>query len=276
MADIANSLRAWSATAGSNQPTDSTTIGSGLDDNLRQIQAVVRQFLASKGTNMASAATLDLSTADGYYIHVTGSTGPITSLGTEGAGISYWLEFDSTPTITHNGTSLILPGAADITAAAGDLALMMSEGSGNWRCIQYQRSTYAPSAQFPAGTVMVFAQTNAPTGWTKSSSHDDKALRVVTGSVSSGGATAFTSVFGSGKSTGSYTLQAADVPAHTHTLVIDDTAGSGATHRAAQASASSGSIASADTTGSSGGGGGHSHTLSLDLQYVDVIIATKD
>jgi hypothetical protein len=30
------------------------------------------------------------------------------------------------------------------------------------------------------------------------------------------------------------------------------------------------------TTGSTGSGGGHSHTMSMDLQYVDFIIATKD
>ena len=55
---------------------------------------------------------------------------------------------------------------------------------------------YAASS-FPAGTRMLFAQTAAPTGWTKetNSAYNDAALRVVTGSVVNGGATAFTSVF---------------------------------------------------------------------------------
>lgn len=134
MADISQSLPAWSTTASSNAPSGSTSIGSGLDDNLRAIQATVRQFLASQGTNISSAATIDLSTADGYYIVITGSTGPVTSLGTVAAGISYWLKFSSTPTITHNGTSLILPGAANYTCVAGDILRFTSEGSGNWRC----------------------------------------------------------------------------------------------------------------------------------------------
>src|SRR4051812_48993440 len=69
---------------------------------------------------------------------------------------------------------------------------------------------------FASGTALVFNQTAAPTGWTKSATHNDKALRVVSGTVGSGGATAFTSVFGAAKSAGSYTLQTADVPAHTH------------------------------------------------------------
>src|SRR5678816_4632565 len=133
MADIANSLRGWSATAGSNQPTDSTTIGAGLDDNLRTLQAVVRQFLASQGTNIASAATMDLSTMDGYYASVTGNT-TVTGLGTEVAGISYWLEFASTPVIVHNASTLVLPGGANITCVAGDIMRFTSEGSGIWRC----------------------------------------------------------------------------------------------------------------------------------------------
>jgi hypothetical protein len=42
-------------------------------------------------------------------------------------------------TLTHNGTSLILPGAENITTAAGDVALMESLGSGNWKCVVYSR-----------------------------------------------------------------------------------------------------------------------------------------
>jgi hypothetical protein len=55
----------------------------------------------------------------------------------------------------------------------------------------------ALGAVIPPGTVMLFVQTNAPTGWTKSTTHNNKALRVVSGTASSGGTTAFTSVFAS-------------------------------------------------------------------------------
>ena len=136
---------------------------------------------------------------------------------------------------------------------------------------------------FPTGTLMVFQQTSAPPGWTKQTTHDDKSLRVVTGSASSGGATAFSSVFGSGKSTASHTLTSADIPAHTHgagTLAFTyDSAGGGASTDVGQTTTSSASgnsktIASG-ATASTGSGGGHSHTLSLDINYVDVIIAAK-
>lgn len=134
------------------------------------------------------------------------------------------------------------------------------------------RTTLGAAAAFPSGTKMLFQQTSAPTGWTKDTTHNNKALRIVSGTVGSGGATAFTSVFGSGKSTGSYTLQVADIPAHTH----DVTAIPGGSQNYGEGAGPLASAASAITSTSTGGGGGHSHTLSLDLQYVDVIVATKD
>ena len=58
--------------------------------------------------------------------------------------------------------------------------------------------TISPSGggDIPSGTAMLFAQGSAPTGWTKSTSHNNKALRVVSGSGGgSGGSVGFTSAF---------------------------------------------------------------------------------
>lgn len=170
---------------------------------------------------------------------------------------------------------------------------------------------------FPSGTKMLFQQTSAPTGWTKDTTHNDKALRVVSGSASSGGATAFTTVFGSGKTTGSTTLTTSHLPASglsvpglsvpalsipALSVNIKTFAGTGGGGPNAMQSAPDGALVTTATTspttlsdvgstgGSSTGGGttgggttgnmgagvGHDHTLSLDLHYVDVIIATKD
>lgn len=145
-------------------------------------------------------------------------------------------------------------------------------------------------ASFPSGTVMLFVQTSAPTGWTKSTTHDNKALRVVSGTASSGGSAAFTTAFASqtpsgsintsGLSAGATTLSTAQMPAHTHTVTIPVPPGcaTGANATGGQGTA---------TTSSTGGGGSHSHAMSgsatftgnainLAVQYVDVIIATKD
>jgi microcystin-dependent protein len=123
---------------------------------------------------------------------------------------------------------------------------------------------------------MLFAQTSAPTGWTKSTTHDNKALRVVSGTASSGGTVAFTTAFSSkavSGTVGSTTLTIAQMPSHTHTYLADTAlaAGIGSTGRSP-----------VDTnTGATGGGGSHNHTftgtaIDLAVQYVDVIIATKD
>lgn len=159
---VPTTLRGISTTAASNSPAGTDAIGSTLDDYLRALQAVFRTYLASQGSAMTAASTVDLSTADGYYITINGST-TITSFGTEQAGISYLLKFASTPVITHNGTSLILPGAANITAAAGDLMLVVSEGSGNWRCEMYQPATSTPVEKLPTTKGDILAATASQT-----------------------------------------------------------------------------------------------------------------
>jgi hypothetical protein len=98
---------------------------------------------------------------------------------------------------------------------------------------------------FESGTRCVFQQTAAPTGWTKDTTHNNKALRLVTGSVSSGGSVAFSTAFASKAVTGSIgnttdtgtiqnttatgtvgntTLTASQIPAHTHSFSGSDSA----------------------------------------------------
>lgn len=92
--------------------------------------------LSTKGSNIASAATTNIATATGRYVNITG-TATITALGTAAAGVIRVLMLNGA-TLTHNGTSLILPGGVNIVSTAGDVAIMVSEGSGNWRCVSYQ------------------------------------------------------------------------------------------------------------------------------------------
>ena len=44
-------------------------------------------------------------------------------------------------TFTHNATSLILPGAANITTAANDRFFALSLGSGNWVVLFYEKAS---------------------------------------------------------------------------------------------------------------------------------------
>jgi hypothetical protein len=133
-ANILDNLANWSTTDASNQPDGTDT--ADLDAEFRRLQAVIRKYTRTKGADIASAATCDLATATGDYVDITGTTG-ITAFGTVSAGMRFILQFDDAVTITHHATSLILPGGANITTAAGDVLMMESLGSGNWKCLFY-------------------------------------------------------------------------------------------------------------------------------------------
>jgi len=92
----------------------------------------------AKGSDIASATTTDIGAMVGNYGDVTGTT-TITGLGTVQAGTYRIVRFTGALTLTHNGTSLLLPSAANITTAANDTAGFVSLGSGNWKCVWYQR-----------------------------------------------------------------------------------------------------------------------------------------
>jgi hypothetical protein len=123
---------------------------------------------------------------------------------------------------------------------------------------------------FPSGTLMLFQQTNAPTGWTKQTTHNNKALRVVSGTAGSGGSVDFTTAFASG-TTGSTTLTTTQIPSHTH--LINKSTGGVVAGGAGMAAGATNTTATSQATG---GGGSHDHSLSLEVLYVDVIIASKD
>ena len=74
---------------------------------------------------------------DGNYFDVTGTT-TVTSIGTTGVvGTKITLHFDGIVTLTHHATDLILPGAANVTTAAGDEFTFIEYASGDWRCTGY-------------------------------------------------------------------------------------------------------------------------------------------
>lgn len=93
MADISVDLWTWSSTAGNNSPSGSTAIGTGLDDNLRALQAAIKanheSLTSVAGTNTVTATCAGLSAyASGQsfeFIPAATNTGAttinITSLG---------------------------------------------------------------------------------------------------------------------------------------------------------------------------------------------------
>jgi hypothetical protein len=96
--------------------------------------------------DIASAATTNLATPTSRNVRITGTT-TITAFGTVKAGSIRHLRFAGALTLTHNATSLILPGGANIVTAADDTATVVSLGSGNWLCLAYKRQSGLPVVQ---------------------------------------------------------------------------------------------------------------------------------
>ncbi len=114
-----------------------TSAVNNFDNAFRTIMSQIADFTG--GSTIASGTTTDLSTVKGQYVSVSG-TSTITSFGTAKAGWMKYLRFTGAATITYNATSMILPGGASISTQPGDYALFVSEGSGNWRCLDYSRA----------------------------------------------------------------------------------------------------------------------------------------
>ena len=176
-----------------------------------------------------------------------------------------------------------------IGAGTGAVTSVAPSTSGNVLTSNGSSWSSAPAGGgFPSGTVMVFHQTAAPTGWTKNTTAaiNDGALRTTTGTVGTGGTVAFETAFasqavgGTNGNTGATTLSTAQLPSHTHTAgAPNQTAG-----LQGGAQANVGAADGTSTTGATGGGGSHLHggstfsgtAIDLNVKFYDVIIAAKD
>ena len=210
---------------------------------------------ASRGANS------DITSLTGILIPLTVAQG--------GSGAS---TLTANSVLTGNGT-----GAFQSVAPGSSGNLLTSNGSA------WVSSGNPPP--FASGTRISFQQTTAPTGWTKDTTAaiNDSILRVVTGSVASGGSVAF-STWNGQTATGAHTLTTAQMPSHIHT------GGSGNTtpYFISRGYSHDGSIDGSRTVNpddhdllpatnySAGGDGSHTHPLTQNIKYYDFIIASKD
>lgn len=104
------------------------------------------------GTAIASAATINLNTATGNRVHITGTTTITAVTLTRGPRT---VIFDGVLTLTHNATTNNLPGAANITTAAGDRAIYESDGTIVY-CVSYIKVSGAAAS---VGNHMVWVTT---------------------------------------------------------------------------------------------------------------------
>jgi hypothetical protein len=112
------------------RPLSSVQLGGVLDVNGNYVQT-------EKGGDIASASPLVIDT-DGDYFDVTGTTNFAAM--TVAADRQFTLQFDGALTMTHHATNLDLPGEANITTAAGDVAVFQSTGANTVQCINYTKA----------------------------------------------------------------------------------------------------------------------------------------
>jgi hypothetical protein len=119
-----------------NTTTTEVLIGT---DTAKSVTADALAALWEKGSNVASAGTVSLG--EGGFFHITGTT-TITDIdfATAKDGRSADVIFDGILTLTHNGTTLVLPTGGNITTAAGDRARFVQDASDNVVCLYYQRA----------------------------------------------------------------------------------------------------------------------------------------
>jgi hypothetical protein len=160
--DVATALTASLAADGQTPMTGSLAMGNnrltGLGAGTATGQSVRWEQLFSQGVeaDIASATTTDIGAQNTNFLRVTGTT-TITGFGTNYNGPRF-LRFAGAVLLTH-GSALILPTAANITTAAGDLAIAIpkaTSGTADGWIVFYQRASGFPlstTGLVPTGAV---------------------------------------------------------------------------------------------------------------------------
>lgn len=242
---------------------------------------------SGKFTTLTATSTTTLATS---LTGIIKTTSGVVSTATPSTDYAPATTGTSAQLLANNGTG----GFSNVTVGTG---LTLSAGT-------LSNSSTSP---IPAGTVTNFFQAAAPTGWTQCTTHNNKAMRIVSGTGGgTGGSVAFTTAFASqavsgtnsGGSVSATTLSTCQIPAHGHAIY-------GATNISAVGAKSCSSSTVAGNAGISnpgyittalnsgqpyiqntGGGGSHTHSftnpsfsgtaINLAVQYIDNIIATKN
>jgi hypothetical protein len=244
--------------------------GTGVVDAVTHLSSLTLGSalpIASGGTGSTSTTYANLQS------NVTGTL-PVSNGGVGAATLT------ANNVLLGNGTSTVQ------FVAPGSTGNVLTSNGSTW--------TSAAAAAFDSGTVLLFYQASAPTGWTKVVTQDNKALRVVSGTGGvSGGTTAFSSVFTNqtvstsisvsiSGTTGATTLSESQMPSHTHSRAQgangDDTNGFGSIYNQGSGTVSStgGNGSHTHSFSGSGSGSGTSSAVTLNVQYIDIILCSKN
>lgn len=310
--------------------TFNTDLAAGKWSVLVDLSNLGVGFNVEAEASVASASTVDIGAETPTRLLLTGGT-TINSYGTV-ANTYKILRFATATQVNHDATKINLVGNANRTYRTNDYSLVASNSAGVWFELLYTRDDGRPATDTeqgfielatnteaqaltdtgraitpaslgsvltnklyaPSGTRMIFNQTSAPTGWTKDTGLDNYALRIVSGTVGTGGSVNFSTLFGR-TATDAKTLSSSELPVitptftgsamagHAHTIAVssqNETISVGATAMTLPGGSTSTDSVSAGTPAGtiSSFGSGSSFTMAIDMRvkYADVIIAQKD
>lgn len=141
----------------------------------------------------------------------------------------------------------------------------------------FPSQSFGYNSPIPSGSVLPFYQAAAPTGWTQVTSINDHALRLVSSSGgTTGGTTAFSTVFTNQTPTiGATTLSTTQMPSHAHS--IGGGGGYGLVNGGGDVLAGGDKgAAGIDANGSSGSHTHSSTAITLNVQYANMILCSKN
>ena len=321
-----------------NADTHTTTVADGSADAGRAVYIIYTGTLDS-----ACTITIGPNTIKRVHVIKNGTSGSQNILISQGSGANITIAAGQTKVVSLDGAgsgAAVTEVFSALSLASPSLTGTPSSTTANAGTNTTQVATTAfvttavgNAEPFPQGTSMLFQQTSAPTGWTKQTAHNDKALRLTTGTVGTGGSVAFSTAMATpavsvGSVTGTpgenlavavgnlavsvsgnisnTTLSTNQIPAHSHTanMVVaqGQHSGVGFGHNLANQNYRNQNNQLINSSGGNGGSHNHGHNLSgsmsgapslsgnitagnlavaastatINVQYVDFIIANKD
>ena len=142
---VPSAITDLSQTAGSNYPSGGESPITA-DNYFQAYASFIALLRDGKGhstqTTLASATATDIGGQNSLYVSVTGTT-TITGFGTNYNGPRF-VSFTGALILTHSAT-LVIPGAANITTAAGDACIVVPI-SGGWKIVSYDKYSGLPTS----------------------------------------------------------------------------------------------------------------------------------
>jgi len=253
-------------------------IGTTVPTSLLDVEGdvIIAGILTASSTNTTNITSTNLTSTN---INATGIvTANNVSIGAGNTTLIVQGDVRITGILTVGTASITFDGANNRINVGSGITFNGSTGIISATEFRGNGANLTGVQPFPNGTLMLFQQTSAPTGWTKQTDHNNKALRCVSGAAGSGGSVTFTNAFTSRSGLGTVagtTLSTTQIPSHTH-VVTDPGHGHTGTANAVGDHAhtyganaedlgpGAGGVGNPTGSTSTGGAGAHSHSLSIN------------